>query len=298
MANSLPPLRLLTVFETLARTGGVRQAATELNVTQPAISQALRQLEDHVGTKLLDRRTRPALRTEAGQILEAAVTEGLGRIADAIDHIRSLQLSTETVTIACSVGVATYWLMPRLAKLRQAMPDIDISISTSLADNLGERSQLDCAIRFGDGEWPMLEARHLMAERHIAVAAPALLDGWSPGDRPDLSRFTFLHVLSSSTQRYLTWQHWLDAAGLADVDTRGGLEFDLLDLAIEAAVNGLGITVADRAMIAPQLESGQLVPLMDVEIGGHQSYWLVTRKERTESEPVERFRAWLAGEIG
>ena len=293
----LPALTAMKIFEVVGQTRSFTRAAERLNLTQSAVSRQVRNLEEQLGEDLFIRKHHALELTASGAELFATLQDAFHNVELTVRAIME-QSNRNRLRINAPPTFARRWLMPRLAKLRQAMPDIDISISTSLADNLGERSQLDCAIRFGDGEWPMLEARHLMAERHIAVAAPALLDGWSPGDRPDLSRFTFLHVLSSSTQRYLTWQHWLDAAGLADVDTRGGLEFDLLDLAIEAAVNGLGITVADRAMIAPQLESGQLVPLMDVEIGGHQSYWLVTRKERTESEPVERFRAWLAGEIG
>ena len=123
MPPSLPPLRLLTVFETVLRRGSAREAAAELNVSQPAVSQSLRQLENHVGTPLLDRSTRPAALTAAGRMLETASLDGLGRIADAVAQIRRMRAADESaVTIACSVGFATYWLMPRLRGLLWPSP--------------------------------------------------------------------------------------------------------------------------------------------------------------------------------
>jgi LysR family glycine cleavage system transcriptional activator len=189
---------------------------------------------------------------------------------------------------------AKRWLLPRLGNLRAALPDLDISITTDATDSLTDRSLLDCAIRFGDGEWPLLSCTRLMTERHIAVCAPHLIEDGMP---IDLSRFTFLHVLATADQRYLTWQRWLDAAGLGQTDTRGGMEFDLLDLVIEAACNGLGVAVADRAMVAPLMANGQLAQVLDVEVEGHEAYWLVTRADAPEPQKVKAFRTWLLAEL-
>ena len=79
--DHLPPLRLLVTFEAISRHGSMRDAAQRLNVTQPAVSQALKALEDHVGVALFDRSVRPARLTDAGEMLSRAVREGLGRIA-------------------------------------------------------------------------------------------------------------------------------------------------------------------------------------------------------------------------
>ena len=104
-------------------------------------------------------------------------------------------------------------------------------------------------------------------------------------------------MLASADQRYLTWQHWLKAAGIENVDTRGGYEFDLLDHAIQAAIDGLGVTIADRHMIGRELAEGQLVQVLNVHVDGHQSYWLVTRAEQDELPHVALFREWLQQEI-
>jgi LysR family glycine cleavage system transcriptional activator len=132
-----------------------------------------------------------------------------------------------------------------------------------------------------------------MQEQHIAVCAPALLGKGSL----NLSKQTLLHVLAGDNQRYLTWRHWLDAARMEDVDTSGGYEFDLLDHAIRAAMEGLGVAIADRNMIHRELMAGQLVPVADVQVDGHQSYWFVVRPERKEAKPLQLFRQWLQEEI-
>src|SRR5262249_50665009 len=152
---------------------------------------------------------------------------------------RSLQEKTHLNRLRANVPptFAARWLMPRLGRLRDAHPEFELSLTTRIHDSLGESRVLDCAIRFGDGEWDGFDNALLMQEQHIAVRAPALYARLRQDGAPiDLNRFTLLHVLATDDQRYLTWQHWLKAAGIADVDTRGGYEFDLLDHAIRAAI--------------------------------------------------------------
>ncbi|HEY4802129.1 MAG TPA: LysR substrate-binding domain-containing protein, partial [Paraburkholderia sp.] len=184
-------------------------------------------------------------------------------------------------------------LVPRLTRLRARHPELELSLTTHLRDSLADSTALDCAIRFGDGEWEGLDSSLLMHESHIAVCAPALL-----AQGPiDLAQQTLLHVLAGDNQRYLTWRHWLDAARIEDVDTSGGYEFDLLDHAIRAAIEGLGVTMADRHMIERELAQGQLVPVRDLHVDGRQSYWFVVRPEQKASKPLRLFRQWLQDEV-
>jgi LysR family glycine cleavage system transcriptional activator len=186
--------------------------------------------------------------------------------------------------------------MPRLGRLREQHPELELSISTRLQDSLAETSVLDCAIRFGNGEWDGLDSSLLFQERHVAVCAPSLLARESSEEGVDFNRMTLLHVLASEDQRYLTWKHWLDAARIHGVDTQGGYEFDLLDLAIRAATGGLGITIADWHMVVPELAAGELTQVLNVHVEGHQSYWLVTRPEQ-DLPQLQAFGQWLQEEI-
>jgi LysR family glycine cleavage system transcriptional activator len=294
--RKLPALSAMKVFEVVGQTRSFTRAAQMLNLTQSAVSRQVRNLEKQLGENLLIRHHHDLELTRAGAELLATLQLAFHNVEQTVRSIMEKN-NRNRLRINVPPTFAKRWLMPRLSRLRQALPEIEISLSTDLRDTLAERSLLDCAIRFGDGEWPMLQSRILMTERHIAVCAPGLLEGANRNGHIDLSSFTFLHVLAAADQRYLTWQHWLDAAGLSDTDVRGGLEFDLLDLVIEAACNGHGIAVVDRFMVSSQLQSGQLVPVLDVEVEGHESYWLVTRTDQPEAANVQHFRNWLLNEV-
>ncbi len=294
--RKLPALSAMKVFEVVGQTRSFTRAAAILNLTQSAVSRQVRNLEEQLGEPLLVRRHHDLELTAAGSILFATLQQAFHSVELAVRGIVD-KSARNRLRINVPPTFAKRWLMPRLGRLRAALPDVEISISTELHDSLAERSLLDCAIRFGNGEWPMLDAHLLMTERHIAVCAPTLLEGRRNAPTIDFSGLTFLHVLASADRRYMTWQHWLDAAGLADVDTSGGLEFDLLDLVIEAACNGLGVAVVDRSMVGAYLADGSLVQLSDVEIEGHESYWMVDRAGQAGSTHVEGFRRWLFAEL-
>jgi len=294
--RKLPALSAMKVFEVVGQTRSFTRAADRLNLTQSAVSRQVRNLEEQLGEPLLIRHHHHLELTASGAELLATLQQAFHTVELTVRGIME-KSNRNRLRINVPPTFAKRWLMPRLKSLRAALPDIEISIGTDLEDSLAERGLLDCAIRFGDGEWPMLKSRILMTERHIAVCAAGLLDKSQRAETVDLSQFTFLHVLSSGDRRYLTWQHWLDAAGLGETDTRGGLEFDLLDMAIEAACDGLGVAVVDRVMVDRQLQGGQLVQVMDVEVEGHESYWLVTRPDQQDSPHVQAFRHWLLAEV-
>lgn len=292
----LPGLPAMRVFEVVGQTRSFTRAAERLNLTQSAVSKQIRNLEDEIGEALILRHHHRLELTPAGAALLETVQQAFHAIETAVRGIGEKQ-SGNRLRLNAPPTFARRWLLPRLESLRRHLPGIDISIGTALADGLAERGLLDCAIRFGDGEWPTLDASLLMSERHIAVAAPGLVEGRVLDTPGDLAQFTLLHVLAAPDQRYRTWRHWLDAAGFPALDTSGGLEFDMLDLAIEAARRGLGVTIADRSMVAGDLAAGTLRQLFDIAVEGHESYWFVTRPQAAPGPQVAALRAWLLAEI-
>lgn len=296
MKRKMPGLNTLKAFEVAGSTGSFTLAGELLNVTQSAVSRQVRQLEAQLGTSLLERRHHHLELTSAGRILLRALHQSFDKIELTV---RSIQQSTQSnrLHINAPPTFTSRWLMPRLGRLREKHPELELSISTRLQDSLAETISLDCAIRFGDGEWESLDSSLLFQERHIAVCAPSLLAHECHEQDVDFNRLTLLHVLAREDQRYLTWKHWLDAARISGVNIDGGYEFDLLDLAIRAAIDGVGITVADWHMVAPELASEQLTQVSDVNVEGHESYWLVTRPEQTHMPHLQVFSQWLQEEI-
>lgn len=289
MSRMLPPLRLLTAFAAVARTGSVQAAAAELNVTQPAISQAVRQLEDQVGAQLLDRRRRPARPTEAGALLATAIAEGLGQITGALDALRLADPQRgRTVTVACSVGVATYWLMPRLATFYKAHPDHLVNVMTAPSGAPALAEGIDLAIRYGHGRWTDGVVHHLFDERVEPVCAPALLQGLGHPVSPQA--VSLLHVRSDETS-WVTWADYLAATGQAPV-RGGGQTFTNYVQTTQAALEGHGMMLGWRSITGALTAEGRLVPAGLPALVPRDAFHLVVRRKRG-GPGTETFAAWL-----
>ena len=289
MSRALPPLRLLTAFAAVVRTGSVQAAAAELNVTQPAISQAVRQLEEHVGVPLLDRGSRPARPTEAGQALAATVAEGLGRIGDMIDALRQADTQrARTVTVACSVGVATYWLMPRLLAFDRAHPEFLVNVVTTQSGAPPLAEGVDVAIRYGHGRWRDGTVHHLFDEEVAPVCAPSLrarFDGPVPPGAVAL-----LHVKSAEAS-WTTWPEYLRATGQSPLQGNGRTFTNYVQTT-QAALDGLGMMLGWRSITGALVASGDLVAAgLPVFLPG-DAFHLAVRNKRG-SEATETFALWL-----
>lgn len=203
MKRKMPALNALKAFEVAGSTGSFTRAAELLNVTQSAVSRQVRQLEEQLGENLLERRHHHLELTSAGRVLLRALHQSFDKIELTV---RSIQQKSHAnrLHINAPPTFTSRWLMPRLGRLREKHPELELSITTRLQDSLAETSTLDCAIRFGDGEWDGLDSSLLLQERHIAVCASSLYAREASEGEIDLSRLTLLHVLAREDQRYLT----------------------------------------------------------------------------------------------
>ncbi|WP_298432376.1 LysR substrate-binding domain-containing protein [uncultured Jannaschia sp.] len=289
MEHDLPPLRLLTAFAAVIRAGSIQAAAAELNVTQPAISQAVKKLEDYIGLPLLDRGSRPARPTEAGYAVAATTTEGLSKIADLLDKLRQTGSEQDrSVTVACSVGVATYWLMPRLSLFYRAHPDLLVNVVTTQSGVPALADGNDVAIRYGHGRWSDGDVQHLFDEVVDPVCAPSLRDGF--GDTVPPSGVSLVHVRTSETS-WLTWAEYLKATGQAPV-RGGGQSFTNYVQATQAALEGRGMLLGWRSITGALVASGALVSAGLPVMSPGQGFYLARRRKKG-GEATERFASWL-----
>jgi LysR family transcriptional regulator, glycine cleavage system transcriptional activator len=287
----LPPLRLLLVFETVLSRGGFAPAAASLNVTQPAISQSLRQLEEHLGEKLFDRSTRPAQLTRAGKILHAATREGFELMSAAVEDIRRLSAATRySVTISCTVGVATYWLMPRLAVLSAQMPDIAINVSTVHQGTPALSAGIDLALRFGRGDWQDGEVTPLFAEKVVPVASPALIARFT-GAGSVIGNAPLLHV-EVEDKSWLNWRVFAAKMGLS-LRTGQGPRFTNYVQATQAALNGQGILLGWRSISGDLVTQGRLVALEDLVLETRDDFYLLRARGSHNAEAVAQVEAAL-----
>ena len=169
----------LLAFEAAARHLSFTRAAAELNVSQPAISTAVRKVETALGVALFTRRNRAIALTEAGERFYADVSFGLNHILKSADSL-FVQGQPDHVTIACSMAFAHYWLVPRLAGFREDNPDIELRMETSYRDSDLVREGVSLGIRRGNGNWPGYATRFLFGETISPVCSPAFLETKGP----------------------------------------------------------------------------------------------------------------------
>ena len=299
MSRRLPPLNALRAFEAAARHLSFTKAAAELNVTPGAISHQVKALEETIGQPLFIRRTRALLLTEAGQRALPALREGFDRLAAGAAALAE-RADSGVLTISTSPTTAGRWLVPRLDSFYAAHPDIDIHLHASL-DIVGfDGDGVDAAIRYGTGRYPGLHTT-LLAEDVIApVCSPVLLDGVHPLRVPDdLRHHHLIHTdIAEFHGIYPTWDMWLRAAGVADIDTRRGSRFMLSELAIQAAVRGQGVTLGNQLIVGDDLAAGRLVKPFDaaLNIRPDFAYYFVCPDGRQDDPRIAAFRDWLMDE--
>src|SRR3954462_2893052 len=170
----MPALNALKAFEVAGRTGSFTRAAELLNVTQSAVSRQVRQLEAQIGETLLQRHHHHLELSAAGRVLLQALQQSYDRIELTV---RRLQEKTHRnrLRINAPPTFTSRWLMPRLGRLRDAHPHLELSLSTDVDDLLAESGVLAWSSRARNGEWDDGGNRLLMTQQHTAVCAPALL---------------------------------------------------------------------------------------------------------------------------
>jgi LysR family transcriptional regulator, glycine cleavage system transcriptional activator len=294
MSRSLPPLNALRAFEAAARHLSFTRAADELNVTQTAISHQIHRLEEQLGIALFVRRNRALLLTREAQDYLPSIRTAFEDLRRATARLRRPDREG-MLTVSTTASLAAKWLVTRVAAFQDSNPGIEVRITTSphLVDF--EREEVDMAVRYGRGSWPGLRANWLMAEDIFPVCSPSLLKGDNKLRCPeDLAHHTLLHATVSRED----WQLWLTAAGLpVSLATRRGLSFDQSFMAIQAAVEGLGIALGRTRFVEADIAAGRLVVPFDVVLPADAGFYIVAPEATADSPRIALFRDWLIGSV-
>ena len=291
MPTLLPSLNGLQVFEAAARLLSFTRAAAELNVTQTAVSHQIRRLEEQLGLRLFVRENRSLRLTREAQDYLPAVRAAFEDLRRATDRLRRQQRN-DVLMVSTTISLAAKWLVPRLASFQEAHPDIEVRISTGTRLVDFRHEEIDVAIRYGRGHWPGLRADWLMAEDIFPVCSPALPTRAKPLKLPaDLTAHTLLHTETNRDE----WVLWLTAAGLpTSLATQRGLTFDQRLMALQAAMDGLGVALGTTRIVETDIAAGRLIaPFGSVILPAEAGYYLVGPTETAEVPKVALFREWL-----
>ena len=286
----LPSLNGLRAFEAAARHMSFTRAAAELNVTQTAISHQIRRLEEQLGLTLFIRRNRTLELTREALDYLPSIRSAFADLHRATAKLRRNDHEGR-LTVSTTASLATKWLVSRVAAFQDANPGIEVRISTSTHLVDFQREEVDIAVRYGHGVWPGLRADWLMAEHIFPVCSPNLLNDARPLRAPeDLAHHTLLHTTVSRED----WQLWLTAAGLpASIATRRGMTFDQGFMAIQAAMEGLGVALARFHLVEADIAAGRLVAPFDTVLPQDAGYYVVAPEATAETAKIVRFRDWL-----
>jgi LysR family glycine cleavage system transcriptional activator len=285
------PFRAISVFHAAARVGSISRAAQDLGVTPSAVSQQIGSLETQLGISLMVKAGRRVVLTEAGERYFAMITDEIERISDATDRIRGFRSPT-ALDVRVTPSVATKWLLPRLGKFLAAHRDLEIHIDATNEPSNFSREDVDLEIRHGEGRWPGVFVEGLAEERFMPVCAPSLCPAGSV-EAADLPNYRLIHSVKSQ----LTWNSWFTTTGVTPNVRWQRVLFDRAHMAIDAAVDGMGIALESTLLMSRELDEGKLVcPVQQPPRIALTTLWIVCPHGHLRQRKVRAFLDWLRGE--
>ncbi len=279
----------LRAVETVARLGSLAAAAGELNVSVSAVSQQVKRTESQLGQALFERTPGGLVPTEFGTVFTARLSAGFRELAQAV--ALADEASECTLVVSVAPAFASKWLLPRLSRHFVRHPNVLLRIDASVRIADLDHSDIDIAIRLGDGKWPGGRAELLLAQEVFPVCAPTIAAKLKSIE--DLAQTCAI----TDERAMISWDSWFEAAGAKPVTFLKGARFTDPMLCLESAIAGHGVMLAWQLLTADALADGRLVAPFGVRAQSGLGYWLVTSATKSESRKVRDFKVWIREEI-
>lgn len=295
--NRLPSLNALRAFEAVARHLSFARAAEELFVTKAAVAQQVRQLEEEIGSPLVERSGRGLRLTESGMAGVRDLADGFAVLGRAARTMREV-VGRRFLVINSSPSFAATWLVGRIGKFKAQHPEIDVLLDANPLEDTLDRSSVDALIRWGTGEFPGLSTTLLFKENVFPVCAPSLARGAHPIGKPeDLTNHTLLHLnWNPSFSTWPAWSDWLKAAGASGVEATRGVWFNHMSMAIYAAAQGQGVALASLAIAADELAAGRLIAPFTTSVRTPFGYYFLCRQDQAAAPRIAALCDFLVAE--
>jgi len=300
MARFVPGTRALRTLEAAGRHLNFTRAADELGLTPAAVSHQIKEFEDQIGVALFARTSRSVRLTEAGSVLFDASGEAMSLLNRAVAKAQKLARGQSLLKVTADAHFAAKWLMRRVDGFRALRPDIELRFDISFDLRDFDSDDVDVGIRFGAGKYPGLIADRLFENVIVPVCSPVLLNNGAPLKTPrDLFNHRLVHIeWSRQGVTWPNWRMWMAAAGVDDFDDSRTVVFGTSSDAIQAAIEGSAVALADFAMVAHDLSEGRLVQPFElgVRMAPEFAYHLVYPRGSAGDPRIVAFRAWILAE--
>jgi len=288
VARTPLPLNALRAFEAAARQLSFTRAAEELHVTQAAVSHQVKALETRLGVPLFRRLPRSLLLTDEGQALLPELRDAFDRIARALNDMGG-HAAQGALTVSSFTTFSLAWLVPRLPRFQAAYPEIEVRLMSSQRMVDFAREDVDIAVRNGDGNWPGLATVKLFDEDLTPLCGRAYRDRLRKPE--DVGAVPLLDTMRDSE-----WAVWLKAAGLGRLARSRGAEFDSTKIAVQAAIDGLGVAIGSPSLFAQDIAAGRLFQPFPLTVKTNRGYWLVHPEAWGDRRKIRAFRDWIVAE--
>ncbi|MFK8329839.1 LysR substrate-binding domain-containing protein [Pseudomonas sp. BJa5] len=254
-AKKLPPLSAVVAFDAVVRLGTFTRAASELHLTQSAVSKQIKRLEQSLGTPLFERKGNEVILTASGAVLYRAVTQSLQCIKEAVQQIDSAL--APSLSISASSGIASYLVIPLVSRFRKLYPQINVRV-VGAQDRLKlDFTDTDFAILYGEGQWKDLCVQRIAEEEIFAICTPQFRAANQIQGLADLARCDLIE-LESNDPAALSTRQWMRQVGFLDQHRGSIIRVSSYDLAIKAALAGEGVALAWAEALPDEFHSQRL----------------------------------------
>lgn len=294
----MPSLGAFATFEVAAKHLSFTLAGKELNVTQGAVSQQIRQLESALDTQLFLRKHNALELTNAGRLLLGSVTQGLDAISASVQAITGSE-DAQQVTISATDAMARYWLAPRIRAFRERYPEVSFTVLASDSDDTFRNyARTDMSLLCGNERSQAGEEMHfLFAEIAQPVCTPEFLERHGPFRTPEqLNSVNLLHLHDSHWSAEaigwhpLGWAEWFKAQGAQIQQASSSLSSNKVSLLLEACLTGEGVMLGFPHLIEQHLNNGKLVTAHEGTVSAGRGNFLICRPSSLQRPEVALFR--------
>lgn len=287
----VPSTTALLCFETSARLGSFTRAARELHLTQSAVSRQLITLEGQLGTTLFVRKRDALVLTDAGRQYLSGVLPALQQLERATSNVMAVQGRGGTLTLSVAGSLGSYWLMPRLSDFTRRHGEITLNLATRVGPADFTTAAIDASLEFGDGARPGYHNAFVMPLDLRPCASPE----WVKANDAHLGSSTPPQMLIAHSTLPTAWPEWFAAGGLhlPSSNPASGPRYDLMAMAMNAAIAGLGVAMLPEYMCADALATKRLKLLSTRKWRAPKGYYLVYPKVAEDLRTLQTFKAWL-----
>jgi len=282
-------LNAILYFETVARRGTLTRAAEELSVSPSAVSQQVKLLEQQLGVRLFRREGRQLSLTLEGEQLYQSAGTALRMLRDARRHLGRRQ-DTRRLNLRVAPSFGVRWLGPRLSRFVARHPDWELRVDAAPDPTDFDRELMDLDIRYGTGDWQGLHVAPVVQDHVLPLATPEYLESLGPEPFAEAR-------LIDSARNQVQWDGWLLRHGLEAPGNRKSWLIDRSSMALQLALDGVGMVLESLVLASAEVASGRLVPVApELPVLRFPAHWAICPSRHLSRRAVRLFLDWVGEE--